>query len=159
MLATSATPARLKFLKSDRAEALAAAEIVRRLAIAHPTLRLSVSGDHLSGLSFPAEPATGEGALRRSVRVLGSDFAENAVELRAEREDLRLSGHVGLPTFHRGAATHVHFVVNGRPVRDRLLLGAVRGAYSDTMAGDRHPVAGAAPAIGGGVDDRGGDRP
>jgi DNA mismatch repair protein MutL len=135
-----ATPARLKFLKSDRAEALAAAEIVRRLAIAHPHLRLSLSGDHVSGLSFPAEPASPEGCLRRSVRVLGSDFAENAVELRAEREDLMLSGHVGLPTFHRGAATHVHFVVNGRPVRDRLLLGAVKGAYADTMAGDRHPV-------------------
>jgi DNA mismatch repair protein MutL len=135
-----ATPARLKFLKSDRAEALAAAEIVRRLAIAHPHLRLSLSGDHVSGLSFPAEPASPEGCLRRSMRVLGSDFAENAVELRAEREDLMLSGHVGLPTFHRGAATHVHFVVNGRPVRDRLLLGAVKGAYADTMAGDRHPV-------------------
>ena len=136
----AATPARLKFLKTDRAEALAAAEIVRRLAIAHPALRLSVSGDHLSGMSFPAEPATPEGSLRRSVRVLGSDFAENAVELHAEREDLMLSGHVGLPTYHRGAATHVHFVVNGRPVRDRLLLGAVKGAYADTMAGDRHPV-------------------
>jgi DNA mismatch repair protein MutL len=136
----AATPARLKFLKSDRAEALAVAEIVRRLAIAHPELRFSLSGDHLSALAFPAEPATPEGFLRRASRVLGSDFIDNAVALQAEREDLMLSGHVGLPTFHRGAGTHIHFVVNGRPVRDKLLLGAVRGAYADTMAGDRHPV-------------------
>jgi DNA mismatch repair protein MutL len=136
----AATPARLKFLKSDRAEALAAAETLRRLAIAHPALRLSLAGDHLSSMSFPAEPATPEGFLRRAARVLGADFPQNAVPLRAEREDLMLSGHVGLPTFHRGAGTHIHFVVNGRPVRDKLLLGAVRGAYADTMAGDRHPV-------------------
>ncbi len=136
----AATPARLKFLKSDRAEALASAETLRRLGIAHPGLRLSLAGDHLSTLSFPAEPATPDGVLRRAARVLGADFAANAVALRAEREDLMLSGHVGLPTFHRGAATHIHFVVNGRPVRDKLLLGAVRGAYADVMAGDRHPV-------------------
>ena len=135
-----ATPARLKFLKSDRAEAMSAAEIVRRLAIAHPGLRLSLSGDGLSSISLPPEPATADGFLRRAARVLGSDFTDNAVELRAEREDLMLSGHVGLPTFHRAAGTHIHFVVNGRPVRDKLLLGAVRGAYADTMAGDRHPV-------------------
>ncbi|NNM73520.1 DNA mismatch repair endonuclease MutL [Enterovirga sp. DB1703] len=136
----AATPARLKFLKSDRAEALAAAEIVRRLAIAHPEIRLSLKGDGLSALAFPPEPATPEGFLRRAARVLGQDFAENSAALRAERENLVLAGHVGLPTFHRGAATHIHFVVNGRPVRDKLLLGAVRGAYADTMASDRHPV-------------------
>jgi DNA mismatch repair protein MutL len=136
----AATPARLKFLKSDRAEALAAAETLRRLAIAHPGLRLALAGDHLSTVAFPAEPATPDGFLRRAARVLGADFAANAVALRAEREDLMLSGHVGLPTFHRGSGTHIHFVVNGRPVRDKLLLGAVRGAYADTMAGDRHPV-------------------
>ncbi|MDB5559090.1 MAG: mismatch repair endonuclease MutL, partial [Enterovirga sp.] len=135
-----ATPARLKFLKSDRAEALAAAEIVRRLAIAHPGLRLSLAGDGLSAMALPPEPDTPEGFLRRAARVLGAEFRDNAVALRAEREDLMLSGHVGLPTFHRAAGTHIHFVVNGRPVRDKLLLGAVRGAYADTMAGDRHPV-------------------
>ena len=135
-----ATPARLKFLKSDRAEALAAGEVVRRLAIAHPRLRLTLAGDHLSALTIPPEEPTPDGFLRRAARVLGSDFADNAVSLRAEREGLMLSGHVGLPTFHRGAGTHIHLVVNGRPVKDRLLLGAVRGAYADTMAGDRHPV-------------------
>jgi DNA mismatch repair protein MutL len=135
-----ATPARLKFLKSDRAEALAAAETLRRIALAHPGLRLALRGDGLSGLDFPAEEPGEAGFLARATRILGSDFAENAATVRAERENLRLSGFAGLPTFHRAASTHVHFVVNGRPVRDKLLLGAVRGAYADTMAGDRHPV-------------------
>ncbi|MDB5511232.1 MAG: mismatch repair endonuclease MutL, partial [Enterovirga sp.] len=136
----SATPARLKFLKSDRAEALAAAEILRRIAIAHPTLRLTLAGDGLSGLAYPPEEDGPDGFLRRAARVLGADFPANAAALRAEREDMILAGHIGLPTFHRGAATGIHLVVNGRPVRDRLLLGAIRGAYADTMAGDRHPV-------------------
>ena len=136
----AATPARLKFLKSDRAEALAAAEIVRRLAAAHPGLRLTLSGDGLSGLIFPAEAEGDDGFLRRVARVLGPDFPANAAPVRAERADLALSGYAGLPTFHRGAGTHIHLVVNGRPVRDKLLTGAVRGAYHDTMARDRHPV-------------------
>ena len=136
----SATPARLKFLKTDRAEALAIAETVRRLAIAHPTIRVTLTGDHLTRLSLPPEEPGEEGFLRRAARVLGADFAPNAVLIRASREDLALLGHAGLPTYHRGAATHVHFVVNGRPVRDKLLVGAVRGAYADLMASDRHPV-------------------
>lgn len=135
-----ATPARLKFLKTDRAEAMAVAEIVRRLAIAHPPVRLTLAGDHLTRLSLPPESADADGFLRRAARVLGADFAPNAVLVRAAREDVALIGHAGLPTFHRGASTHVHFVVNGRPVRDKLLLGAVRGAYADLMASDRHPV-------------------
>ena len=135
-----ATPARLKFLKTDRAEVLAAADTVRRLAVAHPTIRFTLSGDGLSGLSFGPETADEDGFLRRAARVLGADFSGNAAPVGAEREDMRLRGHAGLPTFHRGSATHIHLVVNGRPVRDRLLLSAVRGAYADTMAGDRHPV-------------------
>jgi DNA mismatch repair protein MutL len=136
----AATPARLKFLKTDRAEAMAVAEIVRRLAIAHPGIRLTLAGDHLTRLSLPPETADEAGFLRRIARVLGPEFAPNAVLVKAAREAVALVGHAGLPTFHRGASTHVHFVVNGRPVRDRLLLGAVRGAYADLMAGDRHPV-------------------
>ncbi|MFE1602662.1 DNA mismatch repair endonuclease MutL [Methylobacterium sp. ID0610] len=135
----SATPARLKFLKSDRAEAGAVAEILRRLAVAHPQIRFTLRGEGGNGLTFPAE--MGQGAwLRRLAAVLGADFAANSAPLSLEREGLALDGHVGLPTFHRAAATHMHFVVNGRPVRDRLLLGAVRGAYADVMASDRHPV-------------------
>jgi glucose-6-phosphate isomerase len=135
-----ATPARLKFLKSDRAEALAVAEILRRLAIAHPAIRISAAGEGLSGFDFPAEDDDLSGFLRRAGRVLGPDFGRNAVEVRASRDDMALNGHAGLPTFGRGSSTHIHFVVNGRPVRDRLLLGAVRGAYADVMASDRHPV-------------------
>ena len=135
-----AVPARLKFLKSDRAEALAAAETVRRLAMAHPTLRFALSGDHLSGLVLAAEAPGPEGELRRAARLLGADFPANSVPVGGGREGFGLAGHVGLPTFGRGSASHIHLVVNGRPVRDRLLLSAVRGAYADVMAGDRHPV-------------------
>jgi DNA mismatch repair protein MutL len=136
----SATPARLKFLKSDRAEALAITEIVRRLAVAHPGVRFTLAGDHLTRLALPPESDDEAGFLRRAARVLGADFAPNAILVKAAREDLALVGHAGLPTFHRGAATHIHLVVNGRPVRDKLLLSAVRGAYADLMASDRHPV-------------------
>ncbi|UHC18343.1 DNA mismatch repair endonuclease MutL [Methylobacterium currus] len=137
----AATPARLKFLKSDRAEATAVGEILRRLAVAHPQIRFTLAGEgsSSSGLVLPAE--TGPGSwLRRLVAVLGPEFGQNSAPLSLEREAFALDGHVGLPTFHRAAATHVHFVVNGRPVRDRLLLSAVRGAYADVMASDRHPV-------------------
>ncbi|HKG77467.1 MAG TPA: DNA mismatch repair endonuclease MutL [Beijerinckiaceae bacterium] len=136
----AATPARLKFLKSDRSEAQAVAEAVRRLAIAHPGIRFTLAGDHLAAIVYPPEDQGEHGYLRRAARVLGADFADNAVPVSIAREGFALSGHVGLPTYHRAASTHVHFVVNGRPVRDKLLLGAVRGAYSDVMASDRHPV-------------------
>ncbi|KAB1080654.1 DNA mismatch repair endonuclease MutL [Methylobacterium soli] len=139
----SATPARLKFLKSDRAENAAIADILRRLAVAHPGIRFTLRTESGNPLIFPAETAEGPAAtLRRLVAVLGPDFGPNAVPVDLAREGFSLSGHVGLPTFHRGAANHIHFTVNGRPVRDRLLLGAVRGAYADTMASDRHPVLG-----------------
>src|SRR5215218_8717810 len=136
----AATPARLKFLKSDRAEAQAVAEVVRRLAIAHPTIRFSLGGEHLTSAVFAPEGEGAAGFLARAARVLGADFTDNAVPVSIGREGFALSGHVGLPTFHRAASTHVHFVVNGRPVRDKLLLSAVRGAYADVMASDRHPV-------------------
>ena len=136
----AATPARLKFLKSDRAEALAAAEMVRRLALAHPGVRITLAGDGLSALSLDAEPDTDEGFLKRAARLLGPDFAANAVPVAAAREAFRLGGHIGLPTFHRAAPTHIHLVVNERPVRDRLLLGAVRAAYADVLSRDRAPV-------------------
>ncbi len=136
----SATPARLKFLKSDRVEALASSDIVRRLALAHPGLRVTLSGDHLVTASYGPEGDTTDGFLRRAGRLFGPDFAPNSAPVAAEREHLRLAGHVGLPTFHRGASTHIHLIVNGRPVRDRLLLSAVRAAYADVMASGRHPV-------------------
>ncbi|MFC6790296.1 DNA mismatch repair endonuclease MutL [Methylobacterium komagatae] len=137
----AATPARLKFLKSDRAENAAVGEIVRRLAAAQPGIRFTLRTEAGQPLVLPAE-AGDEASLRRLASVLGPDFKANALPVDLQREGFAVSGHVGLPTFHRGAGSHIHLVVNGRPVRDRLLLGAVRGAYADTLASDRHPVLG-----------------
>jgi DNA mismatch repair protein MutL len=134
------TPARLKFLKSDRAEAQAVSDMLRRLAIAHPAIRFSLDGDHVTGFDWPAEPLGEEGLLHRLSRALGRDFPENALRLDAAREGFRVSGFAGLPTFHRGTSAGVHLAVNGRPVRDKLLLSAVRGAYADVVPSDRHPV-------------------
>jgi DNA mismatch repair protein MutL len=136
----AATPARLKFLKGDRAEAQAVADVVKRLAIAHPTIRMTLSGDHLTPVTYAPEGQGELGFLRRLSRVFGAEFNDNAVPIGVTRDGITLRGFAGLPTFHRGASTHVHFVVNGRPVRDKLLLGAVRGAYADVMPSDRHPV-------------------
>jgi DNA mismatch repair protein MutL len=136
----AATPARLKFLKSDRAEAQAVAEAMRRLAVAHPAVRFTLTGDHLTALSYPPEDDEELGFLRRAARVLGADFKDNAAPVAAAREGFAIAGQVGLPTYHRASGAHIHFVVNGRPVRDKLLLGAMRGAYADVMASDRHPV-------------------
>jgi len=134
-----ATPARLKFMKSDRAEAAAITEIVRRLALAYPGVGFALSGSDRQPLSFPA--ARGDNnQLARISQVLGKDFVDNALPIDAEREGVRLSGFAGLPTFHRGNAQHQFFFVNGRPVKDKLLLSGLRGAYADVLARDRHPV-------------------
>ncbi|MGX9978224.1 DNA mismatch repair endonuclease MutL [Methylobacterium fujisawaense] len=137
----AATPARLKFLKSDRAENTAVAETLRRLAATQPGIRFTLRADAGQPLVLPAETGP-EAELRRLAAVLGPDFFANALPVSLAREGFAVNGHVGLPTYHRGAATHIHLAVNGRPVRDRLLLGAIRGAYADTLASDRHPVLG-----------------
>ena len=134
-----ATPARLKFLKSERAEAAAITEMLRRLAMANPDIRFSLAGSDRNLLESAA--AGSDGCAARLAQVLGSDFRENAVELEAEREAVRLTGHAGLPTFNRGTASHQYLFVNGRPVRDKQLFGALRGAYADFLPRDRHPVA------------------
>ncbi len=136
----SATPARLKFLKSDRAEAQAVAEAVKRLAIAHPKVRFTLAGDHLAPVDVMPEGDGADAVLNRLTQLLGADFAPNAVAIAAEREGIGLTGFVALPTYHRGTAAHVHMMVNGRPVRDKLLFGAVRGAYADVLPSDRHPA-------------------
>jgi len=125
------TPARLKFLKSDRAEAQAVSEMLRRLAIAHSEIRFSLEGEHISAFDWPAEPIGEEGLLRRLGRALGRDFPENALRIEAEREGFHISGFAGLPTFHRGTSAGVHLSVNGRPVRDKLLLSAVEVRFRD----------------------------
>jgi DNA mismatch repair protein MutL len=135
-----ATPARLKFLRSDRAEAQAIGEAVRRLALAAPEVGFELAD--LSGgerrVLFRAEPD--EGPEARVARVLGRGFVEGALAIEAEREGLRLTGYASLPAEARGAAVAQHFLVNGRPVRDRLLIGALRAAYTDVLARDRHPA-------------------
>ena len=135
-----ATPARLKFLKSERAESTATADIVKRLALAHPEIRFTLSGEDRSAIEYPA--VTGAGArLTRIGQVIGADFAKNTVAIDATREGVHLGGFIGLPTFSRGNGLAQYFFVNDRPVRDRQLLGALRAAYSDVMKRDRHPVA------------------
>ncbi len=134
-----ATPARLKFLKSDRAEANAITEIVKRTVIAFPDVRFSLSGPDRSTLEYPA--TSGENAsLKRIAQVLGREFFDNALEIDAERENVMLTGYAGLPTFNRGNAQHQFVFVNGRPVRDKAIWGAIRGAYSDFLARNRHPI-------------------
>jgi DNA mismatch repair protein MutL len=128
-------PARLKFLKSDRAEANAIADTVKRIAIAFPRTHFTLSGSDRSAISFQPGDSAG-----RLAQVLGREFVENALAIDAEREGVRLTGLAGLPTYDRGNALHQYFYVNGRPVRDKVLLGAVRGAYADFLARDRFPV-------------------
>jgi len=134
-----ATPARLKFLKSERAEYAAAVDCVERLAMARPDVAFSFGDGQRRGLNLPAAPGDlFEARLARLSGVLGRDFAQNAAPIEAEREGARLSGYAGLPTFNRANAQAQHLFVNGRPVRDRQLLGAVRAAYMDVLPHDRH---------------------
>jgi DNA mismatch repair protein MutL len=136
-----ATPARLKFMKSPRAEDTAIAEAVRRQALASETCAFHLDLDGRRVLRLPAEPAGPEGRLARLAAVLGRDFADNALALDQTREGVRLTGYAALPTYSRGSAGHQYLFVNGRAVRDRLLQGALRAAYADVLARDRHPVA------------------
>ena len=136
-----ATPARLKFMKSERAEAMAIAEEIKRQAMAHEAVSFSLDLDGRRTLRLPAEPAGPEGRLARLAVIMGREFSDNALALEHEREGVRLSGFAGLPTYNRGNAAHQYLFVNGRPVRDRLLQGALRAAYADFLARDRHPLA------------------
>jgi DNA mismatch repair protein MutL len=132
-----ATPARLKFLKTERTERDFAVDMVRRLAMAYPGITFSVQGDSEKSL-LRLPPAADRRA--RLALLLGRDFAENALDIMAERGGFRLSGLAGLPTLNRALPRDQYLVVNGRPVRDKLLVGAVRGAYQDVLARDRHPI-------------------
>jgi DNA mismatch repair protein MutL len=135
-----ATPARLKFLKSERAEATAITEVVRRLALAAPHIAFTLAGADRATLEWPAR--SGPDALRRRIAdVVGQAFVDDAIEIDAGREGIRLGGLTGLPTATRGTAAQQYLFVNGRPVRDRVLLGALRAAYQDAIARDRHPAA------------------
>ncbi len=135
-----ATPARLKFMKSERSEALAIADEIKRQAMAHEAVSFALDLDGRRTLRLPAESKGPDGRLARLSSIMGREFSDNALEIDHEREGVRLTGFAGLPTFNRGNSAHQYLFVNGRPVRDRLLQGALRGAYADFLARDRHPL-------------------
>ncbi|WP_371398443.1 DNA mismatch repair endonuclease MutL [Fretibacter rubidus] len=135
-----ATPARLKFLKSERSETLAISDIVKRMAMANPNVGFTLGTSVRTSFKVARQSADVEGRLKRLADVLGHDFGDNALSIDTDREGVKLKGFAGLPTLSRGNAQHQYLFVNGRPVRDKLLTGAVRGAYQDFLARDRHPL-------------------
>ncbi|MDA9865314.1 DNA mismatch repair endonuclease MutL [bacterium] len=140
-----ATPARLKFLRTDRAEMQAVTDVVKRLAMAEPYVRFELR-DETDGLrnvfTTPAETGEPIEALAGRLRsILGANFIENAIAIDAEREGFHLTGYAALPTYSRGSAVQQYFFVNGRPVRDKQLIGALRAAYMDVLSRDRHAAA------------------
>jgi DNA mismatch repair protein MutL len=135
-----ATPARLKFLKQDRTEAEAVREVVRRLAMSRPDVAFTLSGEERAPQSFAATLPGATGRLARLGDVLGADFRANAVEIAADRDGVTIEGFAALPTLTRANALGQYLFVNGRAVRDKLLIGAVRGAYADYLPRDRHPL-------------------
>ena len=140
-----ATPARLKFLKEPRSESGHVADAVRRLAMAHPAIAFRLESEERTLIDLPAANASlldkaDAQRLERLAAIMGREFADNAVAIDANREGFRLTGFAGLPTLNRPTGQHQYLFVNGRPVRDKLLAGAVRGAYQDFLARDRHPM-------------------
>ena len=136
-----ATPARLKFMKSARSESMAIAEEVKRQAMAHEAVGFALDLDGRRVLRLAPEFPGPEGRLKRLAAILGREFEDNALLIDQTRDGVRLSGYAGLPTYSRGNASHQYLFVNDRPVRDRLLQGALRAAYADFLARDRHPTA------------------
>jgi len=139
-----ATPARLKFLKEPRTESGHVADAMRRLAMAHPAIAFRLESEERALIDLAAaNPSLLQGDAARLERlgaIMGREFADNALAIDANREGFRLSGFAGLPTLNRPTSQHQYLFVNGRPVRDKLLAGAVRGAYQDFLARDRHPM-------------------
>ncbi|NQU61051.1 MAG: DNA mismatch repair endonuclease MutL [Rhodospirillales bacterium] len=134
-----ATPARLKFLKAPKTEQTHAADAVKRLAMAHPGIGFTLSDGSRDLINLT--PAEGAGSrLDRLAKIMSRDFYDNAMEINAEREGIKLTGYAGLPTLNRGNAQMQFLFVNDRPVRDKLLFGAVRGAYREFLASDRYPL-------------------
>jgi DNA mismatch repair protein MutL len=135
-------PARAKFLKSPRSELAACLDHLRRLAMARPEVGFRLVHDGRTLLNLPPETDDGPAAsLNRLAAIIGADFAANAVPVDLVRDGILLGGLAGIPTYNRGVADHQYLFVNRRPVKDRMLVGALRGAYQDLLARDRHPVA------------------
>ncbi|MGO4639465.1 DNA mismatch repair endonuclease MutL [Mesorhizobium sp. 2RAF45] len=135
-----ATPARLKFMKGERAESSATSDVVKRIAIAFPAVRFTLAGSDRSTLELPATHDGPEGSLRRVAQVMGAEFPDNSIAIDAMREGVHLTGHVSIPSFTRANALQQYAYVNGRPVRDKLIAGAIRGAFADVLPRDRHAV-------------------
>jgi len=135
-----ATPARLKFLKSDRSEGEAIREVVRRLAMSAPDVAFTLAGEERAPVTWAAALPGPTGRLTRLADVLGPEFRANAVEVQGGRDGFSIEGFAALPTLSRANALGQYLFVNNRPVRDKLLLGVVRGAYADYLPRDRHPV-------------------
>lgn len=135
-----ATPARLKFLKTDRTEAEAVREVVRRLAMARPDIAFSLSGEERAPVTWAAALPGAPGQLTRLGDILGADFRASAIEVRSGRDGVTVEGFAAAPSLTRANALGQYLFVNGRPVRDKLILGAVRAAYADYLPRDRHPV-------------------
>ena len=135
-----ATPARLKFLKSDRTEGENIREIVRRLAMSRPDVAFTLAGEERAPVTWAAALPGAPGRLARLADILGHEFRANAVEVQGERNGVTVEGFAALPTHTRANALGQYLFVNGRPVRDKLLIGVVRGAYADYLPRDRHPI-------------------
>ncbi|MGM4926274.1 DNA mismatch repair endonuclease MutL [Tardiphaga sp. 804_B3_N1_9] len=135
-----ATPARLKFLKTDRTEAEAIREVVRRLAMARPDIAFTMAGEERAPVTWAAALPGPAGQLTRLGDILGPEFRLSAIEVRSEREGVVVEGFAAAPSLTRANALGQYLFVNGRPVRDKLIIGAVRAAYSDYLPRDRHPV-------------------
>lgn len=140
----SATPARLKFLKSERAETMAVNEIVRRLAMAHPDIAFTVASDDRKASVWPKCANDARGLLDRLGAIMGSEFLADALEIKGGGSGatgaMRVFGFAGLPTLHRADAAQQYLFVNGRPVKDKLLIGAVKAAYGDLIPRGRSPM-------------------
>lgn len=136
-----ATPARLKFLKSERTEQQQSVDVINRLAMAHPDVSFSLMADGRKVVNLSAEQGNFfDARLNRLSAIMGKDFAENALKIDAQRGNVKITGYAAVPTFNRGTSSAQYLFVNNRPIKDRLVLGAVRGAYQDFLARNRHPV-------------------
>ncbi len=135
-----ATPARLKFLKSDRAETAAAVDVVRRLALARPDVAVTLVAEDKPAQVWPARARDAQGRAARLADVLGAETGRNVIPVEGERGGVVLEGLAGLPSYSKANSLSQFLFVNGRPVRDKLLMGAIRGAYADLLPSDRYPV-------------------
>jgi DNA mismatch repair protein MutL len=136
----ASVPARLKFLKSERAENAAVSEVVKRLAMAHPLVGFTLTMGERTSLRLPREAEGPNGHLQRLGRIMGQEFMADALSVAGNRDGVAVAGFAGLPTLHRNDASQQYLFVNGRPVKDKLLIGAVRGAYGDLIPRGRHPL-------------------